>query len=135
MLNEEVGKLVLLVLRQLFIIKISETMAAAMKVHTATPDVATAVAAHDVISMCGVCMEKYTDPRVLHCSHKFCFSCQQKVTKGHPQRAVLCPTCHPHLAEKGVRYTGSKFESKIQDFLSFSSQSDWRAVAHFSESH
>ena len=48
---------------------------------------------------CAVCLEKLKDPKILPCSHGFCFSCIENVhdtdTKKrlYPPNQIKCPTC------------------------------------------
>jgi hypothetical protein len=54
---------------------------------------------------CPICLDHYTDPKLLHCFHVFCERCLEPVARQTPQgRVVECPNCrHPtSLPERGV---------------------------------
>ena len=54
---------------------------------------------------CSICLEQYTDPKLLHCFHVFCEKCLQPVAHQTPQGQVVeCPNCHQptSLPENGV---------------------------------
>ena len=95
-------------------------MAANFDIEADTTDVISTDVTHDVITTCGVCLERYKDPRVLHCGHHFCVSCLEKIASGHPQGSVTCPTCR-HLTEGQVntlgKYMVREFQSNVTDFL------------------
>ncbi|CAD5121393.1 unnamed protein product [Dimorphilus gyrociliatus] len=48
----------------------------------------------DDVLRCAVCLENYSDPRVLSCLHSFCFTCLESMTKlGPSRRHISCPIC------------------------------------------
>ena len=54
---------------------------------------------------CPICLEQYTDPKLLHCFHVFCEKCLKPVARQTPQGQVVeCPNCrHPtSLTQEGV---------------------------------
>ena len=54
---------------------------------------------------CAVCLEPYTDPKLLQCFHVFCENCLKHLVRQTPQGQVVeCPTCrHPtSLPQNGV---------------------------------
>ena len=54
---------------------------------------------------CSICLEQYTDPKLLHCFHVFCEKCLQPVARQTPQGQVVeCPNCRQptSLPENGV---------------------------------
>ena len=55
---------------------------------------------------CSICLEQYTDPKLLHCFHVFCEKCLQPVARQTPQGQVVeCPNCCRQptcLPENGV---------------------------------
>ena len=54
---------------------------------------------------CPICLEQYTDPKLLHCFHVFCEKCLKPVAHQTPQGQVVeCPNCrHPtSLTQEGV---------------------------------
>ena len=95
-------------------------MAANFDIEADTTDVNTTDVTHDIITTCGVCLERYKDPRVLDCGHHFCVSCLEKIASGHPHGSVTCPNCH-HLTEGQVstlgKYIVREFQVKVTDFL------------------
>ena len=55
--------------------------------------------------ICPICLEHYTNPKLLHCFHVFCEKCLKPVAQQTPQGQVVeCPNCrHPtSLAQEGV---------------------------------
>ena len=54
---------------------------------------------------CPICLEHYTNPKLLHCFHVFCEKCLKPVAHQTPQGQVVeCPNCrHPtSLTQEGV---------------------------------
>ena len=54
---------------------------------------------------CPICLEHYTNPKLLHCFHVFCEKCLKPVAQQTPQGQVVeCPNCrHPtSLTQEGV---------------------------------
>ena len=54
---------------------------------------------------CAVCLEPYTDPKLLQCFHVFCENCLKRLARQTPQGQVVeCPNCrHPtSLPQNGV---------------------------------
>ena len=54
---------------------------------------------------CPICLEHYTNPKLLHCFHVFCENCLKPVAHQTPQGQVVeCPNCrHPtSLTQEGV---------------------------------
>ncbi|KAH7715402.1 RING finger protein nhl-1-like protein, partial [Aphelenchoides avenae] len=49
----------------------------------------------DVIEACtcGVCLELFTDPRMLPCGHTYCQKCIEPLLEGAKQKCALCPEC------------------------------------------
>jgi len=55
------------------------------------------------LSECSICLEKFNDPRILPCSHTYCFNClfnlsQKNVDCDNNEMKITCPTCsevHP----------------------------------------
>ncbi|KAH7707053.1 Tripartite motif-containing protein 13 [Aphelenchoides avenae] len=47
----------------------------------------------DVIKVCtcGVCLELFTDPRMLPCGHTYCQKCIEPLLEGAKQKSALCP--------------------------------------------
>ena len=43
---------------------------------------------------CAVCLNVFTDPKLLPCFHTFCALCIQDVADRHPGSYFPCPTCH-----------------------------------------
>ncbi|XP_072043418.1 tripartite motif-containing protein 3-like [Amphiura filiformis] len=41
---------------------------------------------------CGICLERFTDPRALPCLHAFCCGCLEKMSRGAGKN-LFCPTC------------------------------------------
>ena len=54
---------------------------------------------------CPICLDQYTDPKLLHCFHVFCEKCLKPVARQTPQGQVVeCPNCRhlTSLPEEGV---------------------------------
>ncbi|XP_046364315.2 E3 ubiquitin-protein ligase TRIM33-like [Haliotis rufescens] len=51
---------------------------------------------------CGICLEVFTDPRILPCLHTFCFKCLCIHTKSlkSSHRPLLCPECREPFPEE-----------------------------------
>src|SRR6218665_3400105 len=48
------------------------------------------------ITECPICMDVFTDPRVLPCIHSFCFECLRhtsEATQKKPEDKMPCPLC------------------------------------------
>ena len=44
---------------------------------------------------CGICTDKFTDPRLLSCLHTFCFNCLRRyIDKGKHKAWFPCPLCN-----------------------------------------
>ena len=59
----------------------------------------------DDITVCPICTEVYTDPRVLPCVHTYCLKCIEAWSKdGQPGDEVACPLCRKEftLSSNGV---------------------------------
>ena len=55
--------------------------------------------------ICPICLEHYTNTKLLHCFHVFCEKCLKPVAQQTPQGQVVeCPNCcHPtSLTQEGV---------------------------------
>ena len=54
---------------------------------------------------CPICLDQYTDPKLLHCFHVFCEKCLKPVARQTPQGQVVeCPNCRhlTSLPQEGV---------------------------------
>ena len=54
---------------------------------------------------CPICLDQYTDPKLLHCFHVFCEKCLKPVVRQTPQGQVVeCPNCRhlTSLPQEGV---------------------------------
>ena len=54
---------------------------------------------------CPICLDQYTDPKLLHCFHVFCEKCLKPVARQTPQGQVVeCPNCRhlTSLSQEGV---------------------------------
>ena len=54
--------------------------------------------------VCDICLEPFTDPRILLCLHSFCRLCLEKELEKGPGEAITCPTCQRSipLPEGGI---------------------------------
>ncbi|KAI8495699.1 hypothetical protein Bbelb_266710 [Branchiostoma belcheri] len=59
---------------------------------------------------CGICLETFTDPRVLPCQHTFCQKCISQISAD--KRIFRCPTCREQviLPKNGVEGFKKNFE-------------------------
>ena len=39
---------------------------------------------------CGICLEKFKDPKVLRCQHLYCKKCLERLVTGNE---IICPEC------------------------------------------
>ena len=59
---------------------------------------------------CSICIETYTDPRILDCVHSFCFKCIRTHVGNSP--VIKCPLCNdesPVPADAGIEGLKSNF--------------------------
>ena len=56
---------------------------------------------------CSVCLEVFTDPKVLPCCHTFCLKCLEKTARTAQTRGeITCPLCrNTHLIPAGEFFT------------------------------
>ncbi len=68
---------------------------------------------------CSICLDTYTDPKLLQCFHTFCLKCLIKLVVKDQQKELIlsCPTCRQvtSIPPNGVRGLQSAF--RINDFL------------------
>ena len=59
---------------------------------------------------CGICLERFTDPRALPCLHAFCCDCLQRLTRGMG-KTLFCPTCRKRtkIPAEGVQGFAAHF--------------------------
>ena len=62
---------------------------------------------HDLKDMteCSICMDEFSDPRMLPCIHTFCFKCLERTGQDkQPGDIMACPLCRKEfkLPEKGI---------------------------------
>ena len=97
----------------------------------AKPSTAAEKALHKIQEQvtCGICLEPYTQPKLLKCFHVFCEKCLQSLIRGRRQ-SVTCPHCRQEtpLAVGGVSTLQGAFYIHylfdIQDALQKVSSSD-----------
>ncbi|KAK2165942.1 hypothetical protein LSH36_44g11016 [Paralvinella palmiformis] len=65
---------------------------------------------HKQFLSCGICLERYNNPKVLPCLHTFCANCLQNYIPAH-SLSVTCPICRQQsiLPEDGVLALQSNF--------------------------
>jgi hypothetical protein len=50
---------------------------------------------------CPICLEHYSDPRVLPCLHTYCRHClEDLLAKGKRKASVVCPECREEIQVK-----------------------------------
>ncbi len=66
---------------------------------------------------CAICLETYTDPKLLQCFHTYCTECLIPLVRGRGQLTLTCPACRQvtPIPPKGVRGLQSAFQ--INDFI------------------
>ncbi len=67
---------------------------------------------------CSICLDTYTDPKLLQCFHIYCTKCLIPLVKGRQgQLTLTCPACRQvtHIPLNGVRGLQSAFQ--INDFI------------------
>ncbi len=42
---------------------------------------------------CALCLEEFTDPKQLPCTHTFCLQCLEELIRTHPGNKFPCPEC------------------------------------------
>ncbi len=68
--------------------------------------------------ICAICLDTYTDPRVLQCHHTYCTKCLILLVRDRQgQLTLTCPACRQNtsIPPKGVRGLQSAFQ--INDFI------------------
>ncbi len=60
---------------------------------------------------CSICLERYTDPRLLGCSHSFCLECLLKLERR--SHVIKCPECREHIKVRHNCTLPSRRESKM----------------------
>lgn len=56
------------------------------------------------LTQCSICLDTFTQPKMLPCQHTFCHSCLVDMTRTGSERNITCPQCrkvHP-LPANGV---------------------------------
>ena len=68
----------------------------------------------DQILQCAVCLERYTDPRMLPCVHSFCMSCINRLPQ-QDDTTVSCPVCKKpsQLGKKGASSLPAAFHMNM----------------------
>ena len=83
---------------------------------------------------CTICMERYQDPRLLHCGHTFCLNCLERLrTSTHWTRSLTCPVCRKAtpMSSGGVAGLQRDFRvSQIHDAFSAVTVSSPHASRH-----
>ncbi|XP_033637894.1 tripartite motif-containing protein 2-like [Asterias rubens] len=55
---------------------------------------------------CPICLNRFTDPKILDCHHSFCLKCLQELVAKYDQKedCIICPVCREKtsIPEKGV---------------------------------
>ena len=68
---------------------------------------------------CGICLDTYTDPKLLQCFHTYCTKCLSKpvVRNRQGQPAITCPACRQvtPIPPNGARGLQSAFQ--INEFI------------------
>ena len=61
---------------------------------------------------CGLCSDKFVDPRLLSCLHTFCFNCLRRyIDKGKFKACFACPLCNRKIdiPKGGVKVNYTKY--------------------------
>lgn len=61
--------------------------------------------------LCPVCLEKFSDPKLLNCHHSFCANCLLRIINNHASPFVTCPTCRhqTEIPDEGVTSLPTNF--------------------------
>ena len=61
--------------------------------------------------LCPVCLEKFTEPKLLDCHHTFCTNCLLRIVNNCESVCVTCPTCRAEtqIPERGVENFATNF--------------------------
>lgn len=61
--------------------------------------------------LCPVCLEKYSDPKILDCHHTFCTKCLLRIINNCESVCIVCPTCRHEtkIPSKGVESLPDNF--------------------------
>ena len=72
--------------------------------------------------ICSICLETYTEPKMLDCAHSFCLSClnilvDKQKSQGYKKHCIKCPQCRniTNLPQNGV--TGLKTNFLLNSIL------------------
>ena len=65
---------------------------------------------------CGICKQPYTDPRLLHCMHTFCYGCIVQLLNVSDHQDVVCPMCR-FVTKVGVDGHPSQIDSQQREEL------------------
>lgn len=71
--------------------------------------------------LCAVCMEKYSQPKLLDCHHTFCLKCLQRIINNCASPYIRCPSCRHEtdIPREGVQHLPTNFfVNNILDYLS-----------------
>ena len=75
----------------------------------------------DMVLLCSVCLDCYTEPKVLPCQHTFCRECLETIVNAQKSKtSILCPECRLEvtLPTNGVRGLTTNFLiNKLVDLL------------------
>ena len=71
--------------------------------------------------LCAVCLEKFSEPKLLQCHHTFCTKCLQRIINNRDSKCVTCPTCRDEtrIPGKGIKTLPTNFfVNNLLDYLS-----------------
>lgn len=73
------------------------------------------------LTQCGICRERYTDPRVLPCLHSFCLDCLQKAgSNRRPGDRMPCPLCRKEFVIPEEDFQGLQKDFRLQSLIEMS---------------
>ncbi len=49
------------------------------------------------LTECGICLSQFKDPKLLPCSHTYCLTCLEDLTKTQIRGCIRCPECRKNI--------------------------------------
>ncbi|KAH7694773.1 E3 ubiquitin-protein ligase TRIM13, partial [Aphelenchoides avenae] len=54
---------------------------------------------------CGVCLDLFTDPRILPCGHTYCQKCVECLLEEAGQNSTQCPECRAEFRQPATGFS------------------------------
>ncbi|XP_002742146.1 E3 ubiquitin-protein ligase TRIM45-like [Saccoglossus kowalevskii] len=91
-------------------------MAAAASDVLITEDILTEI--REEFLYCAICLERYSEPKILPCHHTFCKKCLVQLTEKQAQMLLICPTCSKPIKEPISNLQSNFFMNSLLDKVS-----------------